>query len=227
MRQFRFYILFLVIGIFPVAVNAQYYDDDAGFWLYLKVDKDITKKLNAQFTMQNRFENNLSEYSQINGNIELTYKLNKHFRLVGGYVYGFKKNIEGFYGDRQQAYAGFVLRKRFKSFLFSYRNIFQGQVKNVNSSEKGAVPVFFDRNKFSVKYEINKRVEVMLADEINLSYNQSNFDNIARNRAFAEVYYNLSSKSYIATYFMFQQHYRFKGQPKRDFIFGLTYSHSF
>ncbi len=227
MRQFRFYILFLAIGIFPVAVNAQYYEDDAKLWLYVKVDKDLSSKLNAEVSIQNRIENNVSQYSKLYGNLQLSYKLNKNFRLLGGYGYGINDRDDGSFGNRHRAYAGFMLRKKIKSFVFSYRNIFQGSIKNANTSENGAVPLYFDRNKITIKYELNKRLELYTAQELNLSYNQSDYDNVARSRTYIGAIYNLSKKSSVEGYFMFQKHLKYVNQPKRNFIFGLTYSHSF
>lgn len=227
MRSFCLYIILACFVIFPVAMNAQYFDDDARLWLYIRLDKDITKKFNAEFTIQNRFQENVSEYSNVNVNGELTYKLNKHFRFVGGYTYGQKRRSNNMFGDRQQAYAGFILRKKIKSFIFSYRNILQASVKNTNSSEHGAVPLYFDRNKFSIKYELNKRFEFFVSEEINLSHDQWEYDNISRSRSTFGTVYNLSKKSYLEAYFTFQKHFRYVDQAKRDFIFGLTYSHSF
>lgn len=226
MRQTLFYIILVCFGIVPVAMNAQYYDDDAKLWLYVKLDKDLSSKLNAELSIQNRIENNVSQYSKLYCNLQLSYKLNKNFRLVAGYGYG-KNDRDGSYGDRHRAYAGFILRKRAKNFLFSYRNIFQGSVKNINTSENGAAPLYFDRNKITVKYELNKRVEFYTAQELNLSYNQPEYDNIARSRTYVGTIYNLSKKSSVEAYFMFQKHLKYVNQAKRDFIFGLTYSHSF
>ena len=206
---------------------AQKYNDDAKLWLYIKVDKDVISKLNIQFTMQNRFENNLTEYGQLNGNVELTYKINKNLRAVAGYVFGANRRMNGTYGDRQQAYAGFLLRKKVKRFLFSYRNIVQAQYKNIYTSENGTVPLWFDRNKFTVRYELNKRIDVYVTEEINLSYGQFEYDNISRSRSSLGAIYNISKKTNIEAYFMFQEHFRYNNQPRRDFIYGITYSYSF
>ncbi|MBA3680793.1 MAG: DUF2490 domain-containing protein [Bacteroidetes bacterium] len=225
MQRFLFFLLACLLYSF--SAKAQYYDDDAKLWLYIKLDKDITKKLNAELSLQNRFDNNISEYTNANANVELTYKLNKHFRFVGGYTYGQKRELNGMFGDREQIYGGFILRKKIKQFLFAYRNLLQASTKNVNSSEKGGVPLYFDKNKFTVKYELSKRVEFFISQELNLSYDQPKYDNISRSRTFAGAIYNLTAKSYLEGYFLFQKHYRYKDQPKRDFVFGLTYAHSF
>ena len=221
------YILAFCLCLSSLVIKAQFYNDDAKLWLYVKLDKDIIKKLNAEITIQNRIEGNISKYSKLYGNLELTYKLNKNFRVVGGYGYGKNDRLDGSYGDRHRLYAGIVLRKKIKSFLFTYRNIFQGSVKNIYTSESGAVPLYFDRNKVTIKYELNKLFDIYTAHEVNLSYNQVKYDNIARYRAYAGGVYNLSKKSNLEAYFMFQRKYTFNGQPKRDFVFGLTYSHSF
>lgn len=223
----RFHIFILAMCVCFFAAKAQYYDDDAKLWLFVKLDKDLSSKLNAELSIQNRIEDNISQYSKMYGNLQLSYKINKNFRLIAGYGYGKNDRLDGSYGDRHRSYAGFILRKRVKNLLFSYRNIFQASVKNINTSEKGAVPLYFNRNKITVKYELNKRIEFYTAQELNLSYNQADYDNIARSRTYIGTIYNLSKKSSVEAYFMFQKKFKYVNQPKRDFIFGLTYSHSF
>jgi hypothetical protein len=70
-------------------VKAQYFNDDARLWLHLKFDKNISSKLNAELSLQNRIENNISVYSKLYSNLELSYKLNKNIRFLGGYGFGF------------------------------------------------------------------------------------------------------------------------------------------
>jgi hypothetical protein len=227
MPQIRFYILLVCFISCFAEMNAQYYNDDAKLWLYVKLDKDLSQKLNAELSIQNRIENNISQYSKLYGNLQLSYKINKNFRVIAGYGYGKNDRSDGSYGDRNRGYAGIILRKKVKSFVFSYRNIFQVSIKDNNTSEKGGAPLYFDRNKFTIKYELNKRLEFYAAQELNLSYYQADYDNIARSRTYIGAIYNLSKKSSVEGYFMFQKHFKYVNQAKRDFIFGLTYSHSF
>lgn len=227
MKNLKFYIVLFVWVLNLPSAFAQKYNDDAKLWLYVKIDKDITSKFNVQLALQSRLENNISELGQLNSKLELTYKLNKNIRAVAAYGFGENRRLDGSYGDRQQFYAGVILRKKIKSFLFAYRNVLQAQVKNINTSETGGVPLFFDRNRINIKYELNKWLDVYAEEEINLSYGQFKYDNISRSRTSLGAIYNISKKSNVEAYFMFQKHFRYNNQPRRDFIYGLTYSYSF
>jgi len=227
MQLLRYYTLIFCLAFFMPLVKAQYFNDDARLWLHLKFDKNISSKLNAELSLQNRIENNISVYSKLYSNLELSYKLNKNIRFLGGYGFGFYKNDNGTIGNRHRMYLGVLLRKKIKNVLFTYRNIYQASYYDINSSEIGAVPLFFDRNKITIKYEFNKRMDVYVSQELNLSYNQNDYDNISRSRTYIGTIYNLSKRSSIESYFMFQRRFMFKNQPKRDFVFGVTYSCSF
>lgn len=208
-------------------MQAQFYDDDARLWLYLKLNKKINERLKLQAVIQNRFENNISGYTQLNGNLELKYKLYKRFRLQAGYVFGGKQRPEGTYNRRHQVYAGITYSKSFGQIKLTYRNLVQVQTKNIYSSKKGKVPGIFDRNKLTLTYELNKRFDVYLSDEINLPIHTTEFLYISRNRTFAGMIFHLSKKAYVESYFLLQRKYAFEGQPERAFIYGFTYSYSF
>lgn len=216
-----------VILVFALKSLAQDFNDDARFWLYMKLDKDITKKVNAHFLLQNRFNNNMNEYSQVYGDFGLTYKLNKHLRFITDYVYGKKRNLDGSYSNIHQVYGGFYLRKKINKFVLVYRNLLQAQFRNINSSDKGTIPKVYERNKLTVKYELNKRYAVFAAEELNLPLYRFSEYYISRNRTFFGSSYNLSKKSNIEAYFLFQRKFKLSGQPSRDFIYGVTYSYSF
>jgi hypothetical protein len=211
------------------SLSAQdFFDDDARFWLYVKADKHITKRLQAQVILQNRFDNNVSQYSQANANLELSYRFNKNVKVLGGFVYGNKRKDEGVYLDRNQFYGGILLRQKVKRFTVAYRNLVQGQNKAVYNRDKASVYHFYNRNKLTFKYEVVKRLEPYLSAELNvpLSSDEGAFY-INRSRVFAGLEIKLTRRSYLETYFLFQRKYRTNGYPPRNYIMGLTYSYSF
>jgi hypothetical protein len=222
---------FLIISCFLIPeLRAQdFFDEDARFWLYLKLNKKLDKRLQSQLVIQNRFNNNITEYSQLNTNLELKYKLNKHVKLMGGYVLGNKRKPEGHYLFRHQAYLGFLMRQKMNRFGFIYRNLVQAQTPASYNREKALVPKYFDRNKLTVKYEINKYLETYVAAEVNLPLSK-NYQGlyINRLRTFTGLQFNLSRRSYLETYFLYQRKYLIKrGGLPRDYIYGLTYSYTF
>jgi hypothetical protein len=223
-------ILLLTILLTGYSVKAQDFYDDDRLWLYLKLDKDIVKKLNAQLTIQNRFHNNVSEFSQLNTNIELSYKFSKHFKAQAGYVYGAKLWPEGYYGFRQQGYLGFLLKWKPQRWTFVYRNLVQAQNKASYDADKRRAVYYYDRNKLTVKYELHKLLELYVAQEFNLPlYRDSDRDLFFnRSRTFFGNQFNFSRNSYLESYFILQQKTPVKATYiNRAWIFGITYSHSF
>lgn len=208
-------------------VTAQDFNDDARLWLYLKLDKKIAPRLRAQFIMQNRFDDNIRTYGQVNFNGELNYKLLGWLRLTGGYVFGKVQRKDLNYSNRHQTYAGFSVHTQHDKWKLAWRGLIQMQMKNVYSSENGKVTHWYARNKFTVTYELNKRYELYVAEELNSPFYEFSQLPVNRTRSFVGVVYNLTRSSYIETYFLLQKKYSFNSPPGRDFIYGLTFSHSF
>lgn len=219
--------LILILFALNFVLYSQTYNNDARLWLYIKLDKDISNKWNAHLLVQNRFNNNVSEFSQAYSDVGVTYKLNKHVRIMADYVYGGQRRLNGTYTRIHQAYTGITLRQKLLRFSFNYRMLVQAQITNFYSSEKGHVPKIFWRNKLTVKYEINKRWDCFVAQELNSPFYRLNEIYFNRSRSFAGINYNINKASGFEFYFMLQQQLKYTGQPNRDFVYGITYSHSF
>lgn len=214
--------------IFCTSLRAQTYYDDASLRLYLKFDKRISKRFDAQLVLQNRLQDNMTHYSRFNVNPELVYKPLKSLKIIGGYVYGFKRKPEGVYLPVHQGYAGIVARYKFNNFTLLYRNIVQGQTGASYNRQKASLVKFYDRNKFTLKYEVNKYFEVYTAYEANIPLADLSYLYVRRSRYFLGAAYNLSKRSYIEGYFLFQTRIATNDfYPRRDFIYGLTYSYDF
>jgi hypothetical protein len=217
-----FVFTFLLTGI-----KAQVYYDDASLRLNLKFDKRLSKNLDLQFTLQNRFRDNMTHYSQFNANPELVFKASKHFKILAGYVYGMKRKPEGIYLSQHQMYGGVLARVKFSNFTLMYRNIVQAQTKATYDQEKASILRYYDRNKFTVKYEINKYLEVYTAYEANVPLADLDYLYIRRSRYYLGGAYKLTKRSYLEGYFLFQTKIPTSFYPTRDFIYGLTYSYDF
>lgn len=219
-------ITFLFLFTFTLGFS-QTYDDDARFWLNLKFNKKLGTNWSANLTLQNRFHNNVTEYSRCFADLGLEYKINKHVRVLADYVYGGKRRLNGTYSHVHQAYAGILLRQKYQRFLFQYRNIVQLNMEDVYSSEDGRQLRFFERNKLTVKYEWNKRLDVYLAGEINSPFYRFSDLMVRRTRLVAGLEYQLSDKSGVEAGFIFQNRYRYSSPSSREFIYTLSYSYNF
>ena len=208
-------------------LNAQYAEKDARLWLYLKLNANVTSRLKAELNFQNRINNNFNDYSQFNINLELNYKMNNFIKLTGGFVQGKIRQLDGYYNSRQQAYLGVNLRYRIHRFIFIYRSLVQAQTVNWYIQETFNSVRYHDRNKFTVKYDISKRLQAYVAEEFTFLLYRLEEIGLSRYRGFVGAKYDLSTSTYLEAYFMFQAKRGLKGPQQNAFIYGLTYSYTF
>lgn len=199
-------------------------ESDARLWLYAKLEKKFGKKLETSLLVQNRFEDNFMSYSQFNLNPEITYKINRSFRLVGGLVQGFSKKKEGYFLPYHQFYAGGQFRYQLGVFKLVYRHLVQAQSTAGYNREKAEILRWYDRNKLTVRYSLTRRFEPYFAGEFNLClFDPSRqLGDISRYRTFIGVTSQLRKNLDLDTYFMYQQRLAGEAAGSRQFVYGVT-----
>lgn len=206
---------------------AQQFNNDAALWLNLSVQKELNKKLSTEITIQNRINNNISQYGQGSIDAGLTYKISKSIRISGNYMFRENRRLDGSYSTRHQLYTAFTYRKKINSFTIIYRNRLQARFKDIYSSSEGKTPVLYDRNKITLRYEINKRFDIYVSEELYSPFYNFKTIIIDRQRSALGTIYKISKSSEIEAYFMLQQQFYSNKQLRRDFIYGLTYQFDF
>lgn len=220
-------VLAIFLIVFAFQTKAQYYNDDASLWLNLSGTKELNAKTELQVSMQNRIGNNVTQYNQGSVDVGLQYKVNKLFRVSGDYMFRQSRRLDGSYSTRHRFYLNLFLRKKSGAFTFIYRNRTQFQLKDIYSSAEGSVPVFYNRNKLQAKYELNKRIEFYVSEEVYSPFYRFNEIGIDRSRSAVGMIYNLSKKSSVEGTFYYQQELYATRQLRRNFIYSLTYNFSF
>lgn len=209
------------------SIYSQEYDDDAALWLNVYLEKKMNDRFDIHLNHKSRISNNISEYSMGYADIGLTYNFSKNIKLLGDYVYTKRRNQDASYGNRHQFYLALILKKKVGRWIFSYRNMVQTQVQDIYVSYDGAVPVNYERNKFTIKYDINKRFTAYVAEELYLPFYQAKSKGLDRSRSYMGLFYNLTKKSSIEVYFLYQHELNAFNRTNRDFIYGLGYSREF
>lgn len=197
---------------------------DARLWLYGKIEKKLGEKWEGSLLIQNRLSENMTRYSQININPEVTLKVFKPLRLVGGFVQGYSKKNEGYFLPYRQIYGGIQWRTHFKSFTLIYRHLFQIQTTAGYNRDKANVWRLYDRNKLSLRYNLSKRITPYVAGEFNvcvLDPGRQTGD-ISRYRTFLGVNYKLTRSLEWDSYFLFQERLSGESAGNRQFVYGLT-----
>jgi hypothetical protein len=211
--------------------NAQrYYYNDAVFWGNIYLEKKLGKSFDIHLNQQDRISNNFSTFYQAYGDMGLTYYANRHVHLMGDYVFIGRRQNNGSFAPLQQAYLALVLKARIRRFIFMYRNMMQTFITRppkLNDDRLGKWPFLQDRNKFTVKYELNKRFTFYVATELFFPIYQVKRNGFSRSRSFIGTFYRLGRYSELELYFAYQTQLNAPKITKRFFIYGMGYAYQF
>ena len=211
------------------------YDNDAGLWFILYLEKKITKKIIVHLNQQDRFLNNISQFKMAYADAGITYKFTKHIKVLADYVLARKAKTDGSFSTRHQYYAAIILKQKIGRWAFSYRNLLQREYINPITSSDGFIRYHYDRNKVTVKYEWNKYFELYTAEELFVPLNNPTVRGIDRTRAFIGLFYNITRRQQLELYYMFQAQLQKSNwfdqdqsysaiRMNHDYVIGIGYS---
>lgn len=221
--------LFFLAGILFSSLfsKGQDFNDDAALWANIYIQKKINKHWKIHINQQNRLNYNFSQYGMGYADIGVTYTFNKHVKVLADYVYAKKIRYDGSYTNRHQAYIALILKKKWGRLSLSYRNMLQVQYEDIYSSYDGLIPQYYDRNKFTIKYRINKHLKPYIAQELYLPFDQTRNKGLDRSRTFVGMFYKLTKKAELEFYYLYQYKLNSFKETNRDFIYGIGYSYKF
>lgn len=147
----------------------------------------------------------------------LIYKLNKHFRFIAGGRFGQKDPFNELYQNRERYFTSVNFKTKYKKFEFGFRDQLQILLKH----KKGLETVLYNRTKFIVGYDLNKRLSFSIAEEFFTPLNSFESYTINRHRTSLSSGYKISKSQSLEFSFLFQS--KLYKNNKRDFIYGLNY----
>lgn len=204
--------------------------NDMGVWTNIYLEKKVYAGLHAHFNQETRFNNNVSQFSFAYGDIGLTYKITSFLSTTLDYVLVEKYHIEkarsDYYSTRHQFYYNIVFRAKANDFKFMLREQVDSQVSDFYSSDKGFIPEYHWRHKFTVKYELTQRFTPYVADEVYYQLGNPEGNEIDRNRTFFGTFYKLSKHSELELYYLLQLDFH-QSPDQRLYVIGLGYAHEF
>lgn len=220
-------VSFFLFNLILLRGQDQYFDDDAAVWVKSQFEKDMGSGLDLRYTLQFRFNNNVSQLGQVANDFGIRYRLNKHFKLMLHYVIRNNRMPGNYYMNTQQIYTGMFARTEIGRFTLRYRLRLQTRIRE--GEQPGLVfwPNSSIRNKFYLYYELQRNLKIYTAYEIaspiadpeSLGYNRS--------RTYIGFLYRLNRNSALEPYFMLQRQYSLNNQPHRDFVYGLNWNYNF
>jgi hypothetical protein len=205
---------------------------DSGLWLSLGADKKINKNIEIYTKTQVRFMDNFQSFTYNFIDIGISNRIAKNISFDLSYVLNTRRNYfsESFvYQPKHQVYCNFTFKKEIAKWRLANRNQFQtdledGQFSGSNSSSMD----YFYRNKSTIKYKFNKKIEPYVFYEMYFRMNNKRDweDAIYRNRICGGFEYNLTKRKSINCYYLFQQQVKRKGPDYVNAI-GIAYNYTF
>ncbi len=149
------------------------------------------------------------------------YKWNKEFLEAG------KKRLSGDITREATSDEVTDLRKENQQLKEALADLVQMRMKNIYTSEDGKIPKFYERNKVSVKYDLNKFINPYVAFELYYPFYQEKHRGFSKSRSIIGLDYKITKKTDAEVYFLYQQKLNAFNQTNRDFVYGLELSHQF
>lgn len=224
-RKHSIFFIFSIVSCF--ILNAQEHQDDAALWAGITIKKKLNKNLDIYFKHQSRIGNNFSTYSlgYVKGGV--AYDINRHIKLVGEYRYSKKRRRDYSFDNRNRFSGAVIFKYKFNSSAFLYRSQVQAQFKDMYTSENGMNAEWYNRNKLTVKHEINKRINGYLSEELFLPFYQAKQKGLDRSRSIIGLEYALSKNSEMDLSFGYQHELNSFKTTQRVFIYGINFTHQF
>lgn len=218
---FLFIICGFVIHAFAQSTN------DAGLWTTFNVNKKLKKNLSIFLTEEYRLRENFSRTNLFYTDLGVEVKPLNFLKVSLAYRTIQKYLNDNTFSFRHRLMLNITLKHKFGNFGLSYRQRLQSEVRNVYSSDNGSIPEWYSRNKFELKYDLNKPVTPYIATEFRYQINNPRAPEINglwhRVRYVAGLDYKVSDKHSFGLYYLIQQEFNIAA-PQNLYIVGLEYS---
>ncbi|OFX35870.1 MAG: hypothetical protein A2X08_01235 [Bacteroidetes bacterium GWA2_32_17] len=220
-------IITIIITFFTNELNAQVIYPDAGSWNTFNVDYKLNKKLSAVFTEELRFKENFTRLNLFYTNLGLEYKLSNMLKVAIIYRFVEKYQDDNSFSFRHRIMFDLTLKKKFDKIGFSYRQRVQAEKRDIYSSDIGYLPEWYSRNKFTLKYDTDKRYTPYAAVELRYQFRNprewESDNTLHRSRYSIGVDYKINKKSTFGLYYLIQREFNVVN-PQYLYIVGMEYS---
>lgn len=219
----------LIFTLFLIASSAAFAQatDDAGLWATFNLDKKLNNKFSLFATEEFRMRENFTRVNLFYTDLGVEYRPAKILKVALAYRLIEKNLIDDSYSFRHRLMLDITLRKKVNKFVLSYRQRLQGEVRNVYSSEDGHLPEWYSRNKFTLKYDLDKPITPYIAAEFRYQIKNPRAlesDGLFhRNRYSIGLDYKRNDKNTFGLYYLVQQEYNVSA-PQNLYIIGVEYS---
>ena len=198
--------------LFFILLQCSYGIDDNESWTSIGVETKLPYSLNLEFEQGLRLKEQLATFKQTFFEASLSYKVFGGLRIFIPFRYAiFEDKI------KQRLSFGGSYKYNFKPVSLKHRTKFQRIYEN------GELPDDLIRNKFSIKYRLNKKIEPYVSGELFHLYNTGN-DQLDQYRVSLGVTVDLPGKKSIKIFYIYKKEDITKSNPDVINVFGLGYN---
>ena len=134
-------------------VNAQ--NSDFRLRTGLKIDKDLSKKVELSFESQVRFRNNISDFDKFLVEPSVKFEVFKNFRLGAAYRYSAKQNLAKNTLNWHRGNMFMAYKKSFSTdWDLKFKTAIQYDTRNFMGGYNTKYNVWTNRNKVSLAYDV-------------------------------------------------------------------------
>jgi len=222
-RRFSFLLLFSLCALFSAAQS-----NDFETWASGTLKTDISKKFGTSLQTQARLKNNSSELGTLFFEPDVVYKVNKYLRISAGYRFSLRFKSDNVNTTAHRCNLDMEGRKKFGNLRLKLRTRLQQGFTDLyyNENRKPYSYPLYNRNKFAIDYEVNKRFNPYAEFEVFLPLNDPRQRNFDRYRLTIGSSFDLKNRNAIDCFFRIQQE-RNTANPQTAYILGVGYSYDF
>ena len=211
LKNIRFYLGHWLL-IF--CIQNSYGLDDNQSWTSVGFEKKLPYSFKLQFEQELRLEDQLSTFKQTFSEFSLSYSVFKGFKIELPFRYMTYKDK-----TKKRVSFGGSYKYNFKPVSLKHRTKYQ------RTYEKGGIPEELIRNKLSIMYKLNKKIEPYVSGEFIQLLNAQNYP-LDETRFSFGLTYELPKKNSMKIFYTLKNEDKTKNNPDEIGVFGLSYNFS-
>ena len=210
-KNIRFYLGYWLL-IF--CIQCSYGLDDNQSWTSVGFDKKLPYSFKLKFEQELRLKDQLSTFKQTFSEFSLSYTVFKGFKIEIPFRYMTYKDK-----TKQRVSFGGSYKYSFKPVSLKHRTKYQ------KTYEKREILEELIRNKFSIMYKLNKKIEPYVSGEFIQLIDAHNYP-LDETRFSFGLTYELPRKNSMKIFYTRKNEDKTKKNPDEIGVFGLSYNFS-
>ena len=210
-KNIRFYLGYWLL-IF--CIQCSYGLDDNQSWTSVGFDKKLPYSFKLKFEQELRLKDQLSTFKQTFSEFSLSYTVFKGFKIEIPFRYMTYKDK-----NKQRVSFGGSYKYSFKPVSLKHRTKYQ------KTYEKREIPEELIRNKFSIMYKLNKKIEPYVSGEFIQLIDAHNYP-LDETRFSFGLTYELPRKNSMKIFYTRKNEDKTKKNPDEIGVLGLSYNFS-